>query len=44
MVCVLCGGVAACHRYVWCVWCAVVWLCVIGTVCVLCGGVAACHR
>jgi len=44
MVCVVCGSVAACHRYVWCVYCAVVWQHVIGMVCVLCGGVAACHR
>ena len=39
----LCGGVAACHRYGVCtVWW--VWQRVIGLVCVLCGGVAACHR
>ena len=43
----LCCGVAACHRYEWCVYCvycAVVWQRVIGMVCVLCGSVAACHR
>ena len=46
MVCVLCGGVAACHRHDVCTvrWSAVVWQHVIGMVCVLCGGVAACHR
>ena len=41
MVCVLCGDVAACHRYG--VFCVMVWQRVIGTVFVLCGGVAACY-
>jgi hypothetical protein len=43
MVCVLCGGVAACHRYGVCTvrWCGSR---VIGMVYVLCSGVAACHR
>ena len=36
----LCGSVL----YVWCVYCVVVWQCVIGMVCVFCGGVAACYR
>jgi len=43
MVCVLCGGVAAWHRYGLCIVCGC-WLRLIGNVRVLFGGVATFHN